>query len=418
MSDLTLPQGWKQVTIGEVYRFTHKPKQIRYSEYEQIPFVPMELIPIGRRMFYDYILKPSSELTSGTYFEKGDILVSKITPSFENGKQGIIEDLPTPFGIATTEVIPLQAIAGISDRDFLFYYLLGTNVRYDLASKMEGTTGRQRLGKSTLEEYPLLFPPLPEQRAIAAALRAVQDAREARRRELALERERKAALMEELFTRGTRGEACKETEIGRMPQSWDVMRFGNSVDITKGQVDPKQEPYKSMLHVGSENIEAGTGRLLSLKTNGDLKVISGNYLFVEGNVLYSKIRPYMNKVALPSFSGTCSADMYPLSPHKGKMTREFLFHSILSEAFKVRAISFQDRTGIPKINRDQLNSIPLALPPLEEQQEIAEVLTACDQKIDALEAESALHDELVRALLEELMTGRIRAAFGEEESSA
>ena len=73
---------------------------------------------------------------------------------------------------------------------------------------------------------PIPLPPLPEQRAIAHILRAVQAAREARQREVSLERERKAALMAHLFTHGTRGEPTKQTPIGEMPASWEVVHFG------------------------------------------------------------------------------------------------------------------------------------------------------------------------------------------------
>jgi Type I restriction modification DNA specificity domain len=92
----------------------------------------------------------------------------------------------------------------------------------ELAGKMEGSTGRQRLSKASLENLELSLPPLPEQRAIARALRSVQEAREERQKELLLERERKAALMQHLFTHGTCDEALKQTEIGEIPESWRV----------------------------------------------------------------------------------------------------------------------------------------------------------------------------------------------------
>jgi type I restriction enzyme S subunit len=269
-----------------------------------------------------------------------------------------------------------------------------------------GTT-RQGLNYSQVKALRIPCPPPSEQRAIVLTLSTLQEARDARRKELALERECKAALMQHLFTHGTRGEARKHTEIGEMPESWKVMKFAEAVQIAKGQVDPTQEPYRSMPHVGPENIEQDTGRLLPTRTNGELKISSGNYLFTRDDVLYSKIRPYLNKVALPSFDGTCSADMYPMRPRDGCMTREFLFHQLLSEQFKICAMSFQTRTGIPKINREQLGGIPLLAPPLEEQREIADVLNACDSKIVSLESEASLLDELFRAMLEELMTGRL-----------
>ncbi|MBC1258915.1 restriction endonuclease subunit S, partial [Trichormus variabilis V5] len=107
------------------------------------------------------------------------------------------------------------------------------------------------------------------------------------------------------------------TEIGFIPKSWEVIRFADAISVTSGQVNPKEKPYSEMLHVGSENIESNSGRLLCLQTNQELNISSGNYYFNNDDILYSKIRPYLNKVALPDFEGTCSADMYPIRSKNG-----------------------------------------------------------------------------------------------------
>ena len=77
--------------------------------------------------------------------QKGDVLLSKITPSFENGKQALANNIPTPFGVASTEIIPLQATTPEACHRFLFFYLLHPEVRAALVGKMEGSTGRQRV---------------------------------------------------------------------------------------------------------------------------------------------------------------------------------------------------------------------------------------------------------------------------------
>ncbi|MBN1236376.1 MAG: restriction endonuclease subunit S [Methanotrichaceae archaeon] len=109
------------------------------------------------------------------------------------------------------------------DKFFLYYYLL--KITTNIEDLTYGLAALVHVRKKDLENVSLYLPPLPEQRAIARALRAVQGAREARLREAALERERKAALMEHLFTHGTRGEATKMTEIGEMPESWKVVQL-------------------------------------------------------------------------------------------------------------------------------------------------------------------------------------------------
>ena len=170
MNPMGLPLNWQTVKFGDVATFTKKPKDLRYSEYNEVPFVPMNLIPIATLFSKEFILKPSDTLSSGTYFEPGDILLAKITPSFENGKQCIIKELPTPFGIATTEVIPIREVEGVSDKFYLFYYLLLPDVRALLTERMQGTTGRLRLGPKTLAELEIPLPPLAEQKRIVAKI--------------------------------------------------------------------------------------------------------------------------------------------------------------------------------------------------------------------------------------------------------
>ena len=200
MSELSLPSHWKMLRLGEVTTFTKKPRDLRYSEYDEIPFVPMELIPIAKLFSEEFILKTNDELKSGTYFEPGDILLPKITPSFENGKQCIIKELPTPFGIATTEVIPIREIEGVSDISYLFYYLLLPNVRILLAGKMQGTTGRQRLSKDALVNLQIPLPPLREQRAIANVFQAIDEKTAALEKEVEHLDELFHAMLDELMT--------------------------------------------------------------------------------------------------------------------------------------------------------------------------------------------------------------------------
>ena len=69
----------------------------------------------------------------------------------------------------------------------------------------------------------------------------------------------------------------KETELGIIPSSWNVIKFIDGVNIKNGQVKPTDEPYSEMFHVGSENIEPHSGRLTSISKNKDLNISSGNY---------------------------------------------------------------------------------------------------------------------------------------------
>jgi len=170
-----MPEGWEIVKISDKYDFTKKSKSVNYSEQKEIAFVPMDLIPKSKIYLQNCIMKSPNEISSGTYFEEGDLLVSKITPCFENGKQCIAKEIKNGFGIATTEVIPIKERKSVSDKLFLFYYLLKGNVRSNIAGKMEGTTGRQRIPSHLLKNFPIPFPPLTKQKQIAKILQSVDN---------------------------------------------------------------------------------------------------------------------------------------------------------------------------------------------------------------------------------------------------
>jgi type I restriction enzyme, S subunit len=136
--EVALPTGRTWERVGSFFEVTRKPRSVNPRVHEAILFVPMEAIPAGGAYAPRYDTKPGRELSSGTYFERGDLLIAKITPSFENGKQAFVRDMVEPFGYATTEVIPLRRRNLNDDPRLLFFYLLHPEVRSFVAERMEG----------------------------------------------------------------------------------------------------------------------------------------------------------------------------------------------------------------------------------------------------------------------------------------
>ena len=387
MSMVNFPEHWKRARFGEVATFTKKPRDLHYSEYDKVPFVPMDLIPIAKLFSEKFTLKTNDELSSGTYFESGDILLAKITPSFENGKQCIVKRLPTPFGIATTEVIPIREVVDVSDKFYLFYYLLLPDVRTLLAGKMQGTTGRQRLGKEALVSLEIPVPPIPEQRAIAHVLQTIQEAKAARQRELALERERKAALMDYLFSHGTKGEPRKQTEIGEIPESWKVVNLGEIITLQRGKDLPVQSRHAEDIPiVGSNGIVGWHNE--SVENVPIPGVATGR----SGSI---GLLTYIDQPYWPLNTALYVRDFHGNNPL-------FVYYWLHLFPFE----RYSQGVSVPTLNRNLVHPVPFRLPPLPEQAEIAEILRAFDTKIAALEQEVERLDELFHAMLDELMTGQ------------
>ncbi len=167
-----LPACWKINLLGNVVRLTKKPREVD-TQGLKVPFIAMKNLSDQKIEISGYEMKNTSDITSGVYCEKGDLILSKITPSFENGKAGILEEIPTKYAYATTEVYPLKVNDAELNKYFLFYFLKRQDLRNELAGKMEGSTGRKRLPKDVLLKVHIPLPANPEQAEISNILRSV-----------------------------------------------------------------------------------------------------------------------------------------------------------------------------------------------------------------------------------------------------
>jgi type I restriction enzyme S subunit len=132
----SFPPSWEVSSIGSEVEFTRKPRGLELGKQATVPFIPMDLLPDDRLFTETFEPRPSAEISSGVFFNEGDILLAKITPCLENGKQAIPRNIPGGWGYATTEVFPLRPKR--LSTEFLAFYLRTGEVRRLLATKMQG----------------------------------------------------------------------------------------------------------------------------------------------------------------------------------------------------------------------------------------------------------------------------------------
>ena len=167
-----------------------------------------------------------------------------------------------------------------------------------------------------------------------------------------------------------------------MMQEWSEQTLGDVCSISSVLVDPRKAQYAELLHVGGANIVSARGILVDLKTAKQEGLKSGKFVFDETMLLYSKIRPYLMKVARPDFRGVCSADIYPLSPDPARLDRDYLFYLLLTAEFTKFAVSGSARAGMPKVNREHLFTFKFPLPPISEQARIVGILEQAFEAVD------------------------------------
>lgn len=292
--------------------------------------------------------------------------------------------------------------------DPLFFYFAILNL--DIPAR--GYNRHYRL----LRESVIAFPQnRQEQRAIASVLRSVQEAIQTRQRELEFERERKAALMQHLFTKGTRGKSTKQTEIGEMPENWDVKRCMEVCDsLSVGIVVRPSTYYEASgvpafrsLNVREDRLVTNDLVFISPQAN-DTKLVKSKLR--AGDVLIVRTgEPGTSCVVPDEFDGSNCIDIIFARPDGAVMTSGFLSRFMNSAGAKGQTLKARVGLAQQHLNLGAVQRMFVPVPTLQEQLDIVEPLEACDSKISWLEKEAAVLNELFRALLDMFMTGRLSA---------
>ncbi len=199
-------------------------------------------------------------------------------------------------------------------------------------------------------------------------------------------------------------------KLSTLPESWQWLTFDQVASVASNLHDPLLTP--NAFHIAPNHIESGTGKLLEYTTIANDKVTSAKHQFYSGQILYSKIRPYLCKVAIATFQGLCSADMYPID---AKINTQFLFRWMLSHQFTDWASNAESRSVLPKINQKDLGVIPVPTPPLEEQTEIVarveQLFTYADQIEQRVKDAQSRVNHLTQAILAKAFRGELTAEW-------
>ena len=276
------------------------------------------------------------------------------------------------------------------------------------------TAAQPGLSVSRIMNLNIVLPNLKEQHRIADFLGSkcseIDTLIEHLRARMESAKEYKKAVITEAVTKGLDKDAKMKDSgvewIGEIPDGWKVVRFKHIASIKSNLVQP--DKYMKYPQIAPDNIEKDTGRLLSHQTVEESGVISGNHLFYRGQILYSKIRPNLNKLTVAPFDGLCSADMYPI---ESKLPTLFMVYSMLSTYFVSQvSLIIQDRVKMPKINQEELGEIKVAVPSQQEMLTIADYLDSKCSEIDALlqnyEYQIATLEEYKKSLIYEYVTGK------------
>jgi len=394
-----LPAGWRTAKLGDLIveaatgfacgrRANDGAIQLRMNNVTrrgELDWSSFIRVPVEKAMLDDYALRT------------GDVMFNNTNSTEMVGKTALFNDFDEPV-VFSNHFTRLRTKPDALAPDFLALWLHAQWQAGLFARICDRWIGQSAVQRNKLLTLEISLPPLDEQRRIARQLREqlsiLAEARAALEAQLAAAESLPAAHLRAVFQ-------TAEAE------QWLRTALGELCDIVANQVNPTDAEFADLPHVSAENIETGTLQLTRVRSAREDRMTSGKYLFEQGDVLYSKLRPYLRKVAIAPSRGLCSADMYPLRMRPDRMDARYVAWLLLSDQFTKYAIGQSQRSRMPKLNRDQLFAWKAPVPSLEKQRGIAAHFDAAFSETRAVREGF----EAKLAELEKLPAAFLRVAF-------
>jgi type I restriction enzyme S subunit len=409
-----LPEEWEVVRLGEVAKFKigrTPPRNVK-EYWEDGKYFWVSIADMRNAYIYNTNEKVSEkaykEIFKGNIVPAGTLLMSfKLTI----GRTAFLM-VDGFHNEAIVSIYPKEQVF----KEFLFFYLPTIDYSEFQDRAIKGNT----LNISKIEKIPLPIPPLEEQKAIAGILSTVQSAIEKTEKVINALKNLKKSMMKHLFTYGPVAEEeaekaeLKETEIGLIPKHWEVVRLGEVFDVKQGkQLSSKESkegktlrPFLRTSNVlwNKIDISSISSMPFSDEEFETLKLRRGDILVCEGGDV-GRTSVWEGQLEECAYQN----HLHRLRPKENNIVNYF-FSYWMEYAICLRGlyVNSANRTTIPNLSAQRLKSFLIPLPPLEEQQKIAQILQSIDQRIEKEEKYKNALQNLFKSLLHNLMTGKIR----------
>lgn len=339
-----------------------------------------------------YISDDFHERNKKSQLKCGDVLIARHGSS----GHGVVFDSNKPANALNIVILRTNDTLILSK--YLVQLLDSQEIQKQVVEASAGST-QNVINTSQIAKISICIPCVSEQRKIVDICESIDSLLENLEKQISKKRAIKQGAMQELLTGKKR--------LPGFSDEWEKHSFYGVCDISARMVDPTQSEYENYPHIGNESIEKFSGRITHYNKVKEDQLISGKYIFTENDVLYGKINPQFAKATFPRFKGLCSADMYPITC-KDQIIPEYLLYILLSSDFTSYTVSLSKRSGIPKVNRDELAEYPMLLPSVEEQRAISDVLIGMDAEIEMLIQKLRRYRQVKQGMMQQLLTGKIR----------
>ena len=340
-----------------------------------------------------------AEFNGGAKFCNGDTVMARITPCLENGKTAYVDMLDDgEIGFGSTEFIVMRAKTGISDPQFVYYTAINPVFRNVAIKSMVGSSGRQRVQQSVLEELELSVPDLDEQRRIGDFLARIDE-------KIALNDRINDNLQQQ--AQAIYHERFETVSPNDLPSDWRIVTLGEVATISNKSFNPLKEPEILLEHYSIPAFDEAKFPAFELSTS----IKSNKFIIDASCFMISKLNPTTKRVWKPyclTGNAVCSTE-FIVYKAKDKTITDFLYSVIDSNSFSDFMCSHvTGSTGSrQRTTPSDTLSYELILPSEDEQAEFQSLVSPMYAQIRINAIENDRLKRLRDSLLPKLMSGEI-----------
>lgn len=401
----SIPNAWDVVRLGEIANefigggtpSTANPDYWNGNiAWMTSAHIDGKLVVSGQR----YITEKGLNESSTHLIPKGNLLVST--------RVGIGKAAINLIDIAIS-----QDLTGVilkkdkTDVEFVYWFLLNNSSK--LKSLAQGSTIKGLL-KDDLANLQIPFPPLPEQRAIASILGTVDSAIQKVNGAIEKTERLKRGLMQRLLTKGIGHSRFKDSEVGRIPEEWEILELKRVGMVRTGKTPPtsKEEywngeiPFITPAELGNSKYTNRTERCVTREGAELVGIIPKN------SVLVVCIGSTIGKVGINAVDSVTNQQLNSVIPDNS-FDYNYVYYSLANKCELIK--NYSGVAAVPIINKSTFEKIKIAIPECGEQKKLAEILSTVDRKLELERARKGKLERVKTGLMNELLTGRKRVTL-------
>lgn len=356
------------------------------DESQKVSFLAMASVSEDGRILEQETRVLAETKKGYTYFERGDVLLAKITPCFENGKAALVDALEHQIGYGSTEFHVLRADPEVLDSKYLFYMVWNDQFRFLGENSMQGAAGQKRVSADFLKQFEIPLPSLAEQKRIAAILDKADTLRRKRQQAIDLADQFLRSVFLDMF-----GDPVTN------PKGWQTKPIKDLARVVTGNTPSRQEPenYGSSIEwIKSDNINTPDHYLTEAEEFLSDAGLKKGRSVPRGSVLITCIAgspQCIGNAAIADREVSFNQQINALVP-EGEATTEYLYSVALFGKKLIQSISTNAMKGM--VSKGNLEKLLVPAPPLALQEKYSETfkdfLTKRKRQVSSLSQSESL----------------------------